>query len=214
MARRFPVWYFFERCSERIEVYSRLYCFFDSFNFFPMLLIHSAFFVMSLSSHILLENCFVSLSSGCGCALVHSPLFAGRLIFRCFGISYFICIVLFCLGTFCLPSFACTFWFISSSCMVCFNCCIAFLFSFQPIPASFLCFIIFACCRRFVMCVSSRIFHPGFEFLFVFFLGEHRFFRRLLSLLHRLVCLIPWCCSLRYGLIIRLVFFVSALTAL
>ena len=29
-------------------------------------------------------------------------------------------------------------------------------------------------------------------------LGEHRFYHRLTSLLHRLVHLIPWCCSLRY----------------
>ena len=34
----------------------------------------------------------------------------------------------------------------------------------------FFCHIIFAC-RRFLICISSQISHPGFEFLFVFFQG-------------------------------------------
>ena len=38
----------------------------------------------------------------------------------------------------------------------------------QHVPVFFLCFIIFACGRRFLICVSSRISHLGFEFLSVF----------------------------------------------
>ena len=35
----------------------------------------------------------------------------------------------------------------------------------------FLCLIIFACFRRFLICVCSLISHPGFEFLFASFMG-------------------------------------------
>ena len=69
---------------------------------------------------------------------------------------------------FSLPSFARTFWFISSSCIVYFN-CVAFLFSPQHIPPFFLSLIIFVRGRKFLISISSLIFHPGFQFLFVFF---------------------------------------------
>ena len=45
------------------------------------------------------------------------------------------------------------------------------LFSSHHIPAFCLCPIIFGSCCRFLICVSNRISHPGFEFLFVFFRG-------------------------------------------
>ena len=57
--------------------------------------------------------------------------------------------------------------------------------------------IIFACCRRFLTCVSSLIFPPGFEFLFVFF-RETTIMHGKIVLLHRLVRLNPSCFSLRY----------------
>ena len=87
--------------------------------------------------------------------------------------------------------------------IVCFT-CVAFCFSSQYVPAFFLCFIICACCR-FLICISSRISYSGFEFLFMFF-GEHYFFHRLISLLHRLFRLIQWYFSLGYVLIILLFF--------
>ena len=65
----------------------------------------------------------------------------------------------------------------------------------------FLYFIIFACYRRFLICVSNRISHPGFDFLFVFFKGNS-FFHNLISLLCRLVHLIRWSFSLRKMLIL------------
>ena len=69
-----------------------------------------------------------------------------------------------------LPSFARTFCFISSSCIVNFSC---FLFSFLFLitPSYFLCFIILACFCRFVIYFSSHNFHPGFDFSFVLFVS-------------------------------------------
>ena len=54
---------------------------------FPQLLINSAPRLCSLRSHILLQNCFVSLSSACCYVVVHSP--PCRIFFRCFGMSCF-----------------------------------------------------------------------------------------------------------------------------
>ena len=62
----------------------------------------------------------------------------------------------------------------------------------------------FAYCCTFLICVSSRISHRDFEFLFVFFRGTPNY-HWLNSLLHRLVYLITWCCSLMY-VFIRLFF--------
>ena len=75
-------------------------------NSFSILLIYSAFQLCSLSSRLFLQNFFVSLSSGCWYVFVYSPLLAGRIFFRCFGMSCFISIILSCLDT---------FWFISLS---------------------------------------------------------------------------------------------------
>ena len=85
--------------------------------------------------------------------------------------NVFFCLYRFILSRylFSLSSFASTFWFISSSCIVYFACYVAFLFSSKHIPAFFLCLIIFTCCRRFLFCVSSLISHPDFVFLFMFF---------------------------------------------
>ena len=65
-------------------------------------------------------------------------------------------------------------------------------------PASFLCFIILACFRRFFfICVSSRISHSGFDFSSCFLRGS-QFFHKLISPLHRLVNLIRSYYSLIY----------------
>ena len=60
------------------------------------------------------------------------------------------------------PSFTCSFWFISSSCIVCFT-CVDFSFPSRHVPTFSLCFIIFACCR-FRICIFIRISQPGFNF--------------------------------------------------
>ena len=101
---------------------------------------------------------------------------------------YFVFIVLpFLKICFNLPSFANTFWFISSSCIVIFP---VLLFPFLlHVPAFFLCFIILACFCNFFICVSSRIFHSSMVLSLFFFRGP-RFSRQQISFDHRLVHLI------------------------
>ena len=143
----------FQRCTEWIDVHFSL----RSFNSFTMLLIRS------LDCHILPQNCFASLASGCWYVFVLSPptwwsnflsLF-WNVLFRsyCLTLSRFL---------FNLPSFTSTFWFISSSCIIIFT-FVAFSFLSQHVPA----FFIFAYRRIFPICVSCRIYHSGFECLFV-----------------------------------------------
>ena len=71
-----------------------------------------------------------------------------------------------------------------------------FFFSSQNIPAFFLCPIIFASPRFFIQVLSFCSCCQG----------EHRFYHSLILPLHRLVHLIPLCCSLRHVSIIRLFF--------
>ena len=47
---------------------------------------------------------------------------------------------------------------------------ISFSFLPQHVP-EFFCRISFVCCRKFLICVSRRNYHPGFKFLFLFFRG-------------------------------------------
>ena len=145
------------------------------------------------------QNCFTSFSSGCQ--------------FRAF--SYLLvdlfCLdfgnVLFCMYHFIqtqylfnLPSFVSTFWFISLSWFVCFNCCVTFLFSSQHIPVFFFFLIIFVSSRRLLIWVSIQISHTYFYFLFVFCWGKP-IFSLIIWLLYRLARLILWCYSSRYILI-------------
>ena len=162
MFKRFSIWYFFECCSEWIEECYRLRIFFESFKlFFPVVYPFSF-------SHIFLPNCFLSLSSGCWYVFVHSTLTCGWNFLSLFWNVQFCqyCLILF-RYLFSLPSFVCIIWFISSSCIVCFICRVAFLFTFH----FFICLIRFPCFRRFLICFSSRISHSGFEYLFVYFRG-------------------------------------------
>ena len=138
---------------------------------FSMSLIHSAFFVCSLRSHILLQNCFVSLSSAWWRIFVHSSSTYWYNFFRYFGFPCFVCIVLSCLDTFLffflcpLPSglFPRVVLYILLE--------LLFFFSSQHIPVFHLYLKIIACCRRFLMFVSCWISHQGFEFLFLFLMG-------------------------------------------
>ena len=118
-------------------------------------------FVTKFCSKIVLFPCHLVV----GMTACNPPLLAGWILFRCFEISCLVCIVLSYLDIFIV------FFLLlipSSSGIVIFT-CVAFSFQSQRVPAFFLCFIIFACCRRFLICVSSRISQPGFEFLLVFF---------------------------------------------
>ena len=169
-----------------------------------MLFIHSAFPLYSFRFDILLQICFVTFASGCSDIFVNSPANRGKHILSlCWNALY--CVYRFILSRylFSFPSFGSNFWLFSSSCIVYFT-CVGFSFLSQHAPTFYLCYIIFGCCHRFLICVSSLIFHLDFEFLFVFF-WEHRFIHRLFSLLHKLVLLIAWC-WLRCVLIICLFF--------
>ena len=132
----------------------------------------------------------------------NSQLWFWEIFFRGFGISNFniYCLILLAFLLSPVPSdlFPWVVFFF-------FNCCIAFLFSSQHIPAFFLCLITFAFGHRFLVCISSLISHPGFKFMILFFwptpiLAQTNF------ALHRLFRLIPWFRSLRYVFIIRLFF--------
>ena len=99
----------------------------------------------------------------------HLPLFVGRIFFRCFVMSYFVCIeifldifLIFLISTVLSGLFPQVVFFWGGD---------TFSFLSQYIPAYFLCFIIFLCFRIFHQCVSSQISYPHFVFLFVFFKG-------------------------------------------
>ena len=77
------------------------------------------------------------------------------------------------------------FWFIFTSCIV-ISSCVAFSFLSLQVPASFLCFIILACFRRYFICLSNRISHRRFDFFSCFLRGS-KFSHKLTSPLHRLV---------------------------
>ena len=93
----------------------------------------------------------------------------GRILFFCFGMYCFVCIV--------LPFVEISLTFLLSPVLTRIFpqvVLIFFLFCFfsflsLKVLASFLCFIMLACFRGFFICVSSRISHPGFDFFFVLF---------------------------------------------
>ena len=93
---------------------------------FPKFLIHSAFLLCSL-----LSFCFLVI----WLLACHR---AGR-IFCCFGMSCFVYGFILCRYLFSFPSFASTFWFISTSCIICFT-SVTFFFLSQHIPAFYLCY--------------------------------------------------------------------------
>ena len=64
------------------------------FNSLVMLLIYSTFLQCFLGCHILVQNCSVSLASLVGMFSYHLPQLVGRIFFRYFEMSYFVCRVL------------------------------------------------------------------------------------------------------------------------
>ena len=91
-------------------------------NSFAILLINSAFFLCSLGGHILLQNCSVSLASGCWYVFMSSPTtcWYNFLSLFCHGLLCLYCFTL-CLYFLNLPPFSSIFWFISSSCIIIFS---------------------------------------------------------------------------------------------
>ena len=157
----FRIWYFFVCCSEWIEVYFRCRNIFESF-YFIMLFVHLDFLLCSLRSHILLQNCFVHscLTRLLLCLRAFSAQLAGRIFFRCFVMPSFVHIVLSCLDIFVVFLLSLIY---NLELFVLLD---VLLLSFRPnlFQRSSPVFSF-----SFLICVSSRISHPGFEFLFVFF---------------------------------------------
>ena len=177
MSFRFPPRYVFDCCSEWLNMY-----FLPSvllrvlLILFPML-IHSAFMLYSLSCHILLQNCFVSLTSGHLYVSLHFPhqliginfisLFRMSCFVHCFTLSWYI---------FSFPSFARDFWF------TCFE--LDYLF--------YLCYCFFSVpiCSNMLPMTNNACLPVKFPIQDLswcsWFVGEHRFYHRLILLLHRL----------------------------
>ena len=72
---------------------------------------------------------------------------------------------------FSLPLLASTFWFISSTCIMSFSSWVAFCFPPILFLGSSSVLSSLPVVIDFFICVSSRMSHPGFKFLFVFFKG-------------------------------------------
>ena len=80
------------------------------------------------------------------CIRAFSPLVAGRIFFPLFwDVPFCLYYLILFWYLFSLPSFASTFRFISSSCIVCSICCVAFFFSCCQVPLFYLILISFAC---------------------------------------------------------------------
>ena len=60
---------------------------------FSMMYILSDFLLWSLSSHILLQNCFASLAFGCGYDFAAFPSTSCKFFFFCFGMSFFLSVL-------------------------------------------------------------------------------------------------------------------------
>ena len=99
------------------------------------------------------------LASGCWYIL---PLLARKLFFRCFGMSCFVSAVSSYVGIFLVflsPVSSDLYLRVESFVQIVLHCSFCFTF--------FLCFNTFDFCLSFLICVSSLISPPGFEFLFV-----------------------------------------------
>ena len=149
---------------------NRYFCFrtiFEYFSLFCQIVYPFGFFVVFLVAISFFQIVRFLLHPILGMFSYHLPPFVDRTFFRCFGMSYFVPYYFtFRWYLFNLPSFASTFWFISSSCIVNFL-CVAFSFLSLHVPVSFL----FGMFSYIFFRVSSRISPLGFEFFFVLFEG-------------------------------------------
>ena len=132
-----------------------------------MLFIHSAFFCNDPSIPILCsKTVLLPFHPVARLSLHFLSLLADRIFFRCF-----VWIVWFCLGIFLVFILSPI---LSDSSLQVVSLVVVLLFSFCP-NSYFFYVIIFACCRRFLICVSNLISHPGLVILFMFFRGNPTF---------------------------------------
>ena len=117
----FPVWYFLVCSTKWVLVYVHPRVFLKSLEFFFMLVAHSTFLLFSLSSHILLQNCFIYFASGTFFLLQ----IVGSIILH-FLKSCFVCIIGICIDNF-FSSFFSQYLFILLIQSYCQNCPLFFL---------------------------------------------------------------------------------------
>ena len=121
---------------------------------------------MFFGCHIFIQNRSVSLASGCWYVFVSLPSNCCWNFLLFFGKSCFVCIVLAFVDISLI-------FLLSPALSGLFPQVVLLFFLVSPVPffpayfsASLFC-IILACFRSFVICVSSRISHPGFDCFFV-----------------------------------------------
>ena len=171
----------------------------------PFFHIIQIFLLYSFCFDILLQNSFASFLFGCWFIFVDKTRLC-RNFFRYFKMSYFVFIAWTCFGIFQVSLLPLGSFDLSFQVVLLDSSAVFFVFSFKQISACFSFLITFDRCRSFFTCSSNRTWHPGLYFSSGYF-GEHRFYHRLISLLHKLTCLIQWWCPLGYLVIICLFFF-------
>ena len=124
----FPLWYIFECCSEWIEVYFGLRCFFNVFSF-PCCLSIQFCVMFPLFPYFDPKLFCFSIFRLFGCVGAFIPYLLVELLSLFWNVLFFLYYIILSQYLSSLPSFASTVRFISSSCIFCFNWCITFCFS-------------------------------------------------------------------------------------
>ena len=138
-------------------------------NSLVILFIHSAFPLCLFGCHIFYKIVRFLLHPVVGMFLCHLLQVVSRIFFRCFGMFYFVCIVLPFVDMFSIFLLSPVLLGLFLQVVLLFFLVLPFHFVptyssvilFQHIPASF-----WPVCRFFI-CVSCRISHPGFDFFIV-----------------------------------------------
>ena len=167
MTWRFPIWYFIECCTERVQVYVCLKTLFEFLSLFPHYL------SIQLFCNVLSVPYFTLFHFLCIRLLICFRAFSIEVLveFSFFLISCFACIIWPCASIIWVSFFTNIFWFISSSGTFRIVSCFLVLFiSIYICVFSFLC--TFVCWRSFFTCTSSLISHSGFIFLLKFSKGN------------------------------------------
>ena len=170
VAWSFPIWYFLivGLCESKY-----IFCLnpsFSPFNSFPMFLTNFWIFYYVLVVLIFCSKIVVFLSFDCWYVFMVSTPTYWLTFFSLFCNIWILSILFSCLDKFFvlflsqIPSdlFSRVVFFVSFAVL---------LFSFHLNIYQRFSSVIFACCRRFLISVSSLISLPGFEFLFLFFMG-------------------------------------------
>ena len=157
----------------QVNVYVHLATFFESYKFFFNFIYPFSISVIFFPFPYFNQKLFYFLCIQlliCLCAYLYQLI--GRIIFRYFGISYFVWIA----WHFCINFKVSFLMLISFSSVISLICvCIFRIFSFRWILVCFIFLSCFTCGRSFSICRLIFIFHPGFVFLFRF-LWEMPFF--------------------------------------